>query len=195
MRRVIKCAFGLLAFGIATIGFAQDPVRTVEDLDIDAYMGQWHQIAAIPARFQRKCVGETTALYERNDAGVKVTNTCIKEDGSEQVASAQARLNKKYNMESKLQVTFVKLFGKWCWLFGGDYWVMDIDDDYSYSVVGTPKRNYLWILNRDPSMDLESLQALEVKIKAQHYDTCKIKITQEGEFKGRTLCSLAETSK
>ena len=47
---------------------------------------------------------------------------------------------------SKLKVQFF-------WPFKGDYWIIELADDYSYAVVGDKSRKYLWILSRTPQMD------------------------------------------
>lgn len=179
-----------LMLGCTTMLFSEKEVGTVKNIDIERYMGDWYQVAAIPAWFQRKCVKNTKANYERDRGEIKVTNSCVKKDGTNKIAHGRAQVNSKFNEASKLQVTFVKIFRKWIWLFGGDYWIMDIDEEYSYSIVGAPKRNYLWILSRKPLMSLLMFKNLEERIGNQGYDTCKIKITQEGKFKGKSLCSL-----
>ena len=180
--------------GCTTMVFSEKEVETVKDIDIDIdkYMGDWHQVATTLPWFQKKCIKNTKANYERVRSEIKVTNSCTKKDGTKNIAHGRARLNNKFNEASKLQVTFVKIFRKWFWLFGGDYWIMDIDKEYSYSVVGDPKRKYFWILSRKPLMSLPMFQKLEKRIRNQGYDTCKIKITQEGELKGRGLCSLSK---
>lgn len=179
--------FLLLVFLTINIS-ANKELTTVADLKIESYLGTWYQIASIPAWFQRKCVGETTAEYRKDKSELEVINTCVTKDGSKKTAVGRARINKKYKQNSKLQVTFVNIFKNWVWLFSGDYWVIEIDKNYQYSIVGSPKRDYLWILSRTPSLDKNTLIRLEKNISAQGYDTCQIKITQEGEYKKKDLC-------
>jgi apolipoprotein D and lipocalin family protein len=67
------------------------------------------------------------------------------------------------------------------WFLAGDYWIIDIDDDYSYVVVGHPKRKYLWILSRTKAMDSDTYEGiLKRLVDIQHCDTSKlIKPTQK----------------
>lgn len=172
------------------------PLETVSHLNIPSYMGAWYQIAAIPTSFQNKCAKDTSAFYELMPDGlVQVTNRCVQEDGKESVAHAVARVNPKYSSSSKLEVTFVHIFGFWVWLLSGNYWVIDLDENYSYSVVGDPKREYLWILARKPIMEKEILQKLEYQIRGKNYDTCLVKITQLGDLNQRSLCSISQSLK
>ncbi|MFK7872991.1 MAG: lipocalin family protein [Oligoflexales bacterium] len=185
-----------IMFSIVTLGFllsfTYPPLDTVDQLDLEKYMGTWHQIATIPASFQEKCVRKTSAEYKRLDKNhVQVINRCEEEDGEVRIAIGRARINCDFKNPSRLQVTFVKLFNWWVWSFGGDYWVIDLDADYNYSVVGDRKRFYLWILSRSAAMEISDLKILEEKIKDQHFDTCDIVITQEGELKGKRLCDIS----
>ena len=170
-------------------------VESVPKLNIPSYMGTWHQIAAIPAWFQKKCKSDITANYQRLETGeIKVTNRCRKKNGSYSKAVGQARINQEYNSTVKLEVTFAQLLNKWLWFIAGDYWVLDLGKDYSYSVVGDPKRKYLWILARTPNIDRESLVSIEKNIRLQGYDTCRVKITQTRNLHNTRLCDLKSTS-
>ena len=164
---------------------------TAQRVDLNSYVGKWYQVAAIPAWFQKDCTGETTAEYElTTDNQIKVTNRCVAADGYVKTANGMARINSKYSDNSKLEVTFVNIFGLWVWLFGGDYWITHLADDYSYSVVAEPSLKYLWILSRNSTLDSAKLKELELNIKNLGYETCNVIITQPGEFKNKTLCSL-----
>jgi len=192
MMCVFRLICGVIIVGISGFSVASGPLKTVPNLDIDSYMGEWHQIAAIPAWFQRKCVGNTTATYENTGDYIKVTNSCMEQDGKQKVASGLARINIKFSDSARLQVTFASIFGKWIWWFQGDYWVMYLDHGYTTSIVGHPDRKYLWILSREKELAPEKLKELEGKIRGQYYDTCNINITQEGNLKGVSLCSLGK---
>ncbi len=55
------------------------------------------------------------------------------------------------------------------WPFRGDYWVIELDPDYRYAVIGHPSREYLWILARTPEMDAERYAQLLERIEAHGY--------------------------
>lgn len=137
--------------------FAQeDLIITVDSVDLNKYQGTWYEIAKIPNSFQDHCIKNTTANYQINgDGDIIVINRCIDEDGESDDAEGLARIvDKKTN--SKLEVSFVSLFG---WhLFWGDYWILGLDKDYQYVCVGTPSRKYGWILSRTPKMSENNLE-------------------------------------
>lgn len=121
------------------------PLRSVQSVDLGRYVGTWYEIARYPNRFQRKCDGDTTANYSlRDDGNIDVVNSCRKADGTSTRSKGSAKVvDKKTN--AKLKVTFF-------WPFAGDYWVIGLDNDYRYAVVGEPSRKYVWILSRTPEL-------------------------------------------
>lgn len=136
-----------------------NPPKTVKYVDLNQYTGTWYEIAKIPNRFQKQCIRNTTATYHlREDGKIEVINSCVTEDGSVDTASGVARIVDKQS-RAKLEVSFVKILG--FQLFWGDYWIIGLDQNYQYAVIGSPKRKYGWILSREPQ--LSDGQLSEVK--------------------------------
>jgi len=130
------------------------PVTTVPGVDLERYAGLWHEIARIPNRFQDQCAGGTTAEYTlREDGRLDVVNRCRREDGEWDQAEGVAKVSDDGD-RTRLKVSFVSFLG---WRpFWGDYWIIGLDDDYRWAVVGTPDREYGWILAREPVLDDEA---------------------------------------
>jgi apolipoprotein D and lipocalin family protein len=63
------------------------------------------------------------------------------------------------------------------WPFKGDYWLLALDDDYQYAMVGHPSKKYLWILSRTPEMRHSVYQSLVEKAAQEGYDVSRIKKT------------------
>ncbi len=149
------------------------PVKTVDSVELQEYLGKWYEIAAIPQSFQKKCVGNTSAVYEAAEDGlISVVNTCDTASGVASVANGRAKVIDT-NSNSKLKVTFVKFLG-WQFLLGGDYWILAIGENYSYAIVGAPGRDYAWILSRTPGMTKEKMIEAHEALVAQGFDTCKM---------------------
>ncbi len=161
MRRVALLATVLAGCAHTPSG---PPLRTVERVDLQRYMGRWYEIATIPMSFQKGCVGVTATYTLRPDGDVDVVNTCRKEtlDGPERSATGKAWSVDPSN--AKLEVRFF-------WPFHGSYWVIDLSPDYQWAVVGHPSREYLWILSRTPQMDAVTYEAILGRLRAQAYDT------------------------
>lgn len=148
---------------------------TVNHVDLSKYAGVWYEIAKIPNSFQKKCARNTTATYElNNDGNINVINRCIESDGSSNEAKGIAKVvDKKSN--AKLEVSFVRILG--ISLFWGDYWIIGLDKDYRYAVVGTPSRKYGWILSRTPKLSDSDLQQTYLILKKNGYNPKDFEMT------------------
>lgn len=152
-----------------------DPVRAVSELDIDRYAGQWHEIAHLPVSFQKKCVGDITAHYGlRSDGRISVSNACRIESGDRIVAEGVAR--PVAGEPGQLQVRFAPDWLSWMPLVWADYWVIALDPEYQWAMVGEPGHKYLWILSRPPEMDRNVFNQLKAKAEAMGYDLAPLRV-------------------
>jgi apolipoprotein D and lipocalin family protein len=144
------------------------PLQTVAHVDLARYVGTWYEIASFPQRFQRGCTATTATYTLRADGDVDVLNRCRKGsvDREEKSARGRARVVDR-STNAKLEVSFFRPF----W---GDYWIIDLSDDYSYAVVGHPGRDYLWILARTPTMAEATYRRLVARLQAQGYQTSRL---------------------
>lgn len=152
---------------------ALPPVKTVDSVDLQHYLGSWFEFAAIPQSFEKQCIGNTTAEYSlAENELISVINSCDTANGARSIATGRAKVVDQIS-NSKLKVTFVNFFG-WQFLFGGDYWIMAIGENYSYAVIGAPGRDYAWILSRNPVLTEEQIMETKQVLASQGYDTCKL---------------------
>jgi apolipoprotein D and lipocalin family protein len=128
-------------------GQSQSELQVVPSVDLARYAGRWYEIARFPNRFQRIALHNTTATYTlRPDGKVTVLNECRTSEGRLKSAKGTARVANAKGPNTKLKVTFF-------WPFSGNYWIMDLDPEYRWVVVGEPGRDYRWILSREPRME------------------------------------------
>lgn len=148
-------------------------LKTVEHVDLSRYLGTWYDIASFPQWFQRGCTA-TTARYTLKDNGeIEVVNACRKGalDGKLKESRGRARVvDVKTN--ARIEVSF---FGN----FWGDYWIVELGPDYEYSVVGSPSRDYLWILSRTPRMDGVVYNGILQRLKEQGYEVERLVLTPQ----------------
>lgn len=161
---------------------AQAPPRTVSSVDLPRYMGRWYEIARFPNSFEdgrgRRCVGVTAEYALRADGKVAVTNRCLDANDAnrERVAEGTA-----YAVEdsgnARLRVSFF-------WPFYGDYWVVGLDPEYRWAVVGAPGRDYLWILSRTPRMTAEDHARAVAIATGQGFEAGRLQPTPQGAGPG-----------
>lgn len=137
------------------------PVQPVAAVNLERYVGVWHEVAKIPNRFQNQCARGTTATYSlRSDGTIEVLNECFKKNGKRDAARGVARVVDQTS-KARLEVSFVSILG---WRpFWGDYWILGLDPEYQWAVIGTPDRKYGWILAREatlPEVDLAAAFAI-----------------------------------
>ena len=148
----------MLAFGLASLlcppaAMAQPPRNMpVPVLDLERYSGTWHQVAHLPMFFQRKCVRDTTATYTSlPDGRIEVRNACTDKKG-ERIESVGVA-DPVPGAPGSLRVRFAPDWMSWLPFTWAPYWVLEVDEDYRWAMVGGPDRKYLWILSREPEMD------------------------------------------
>lgn len=148
------------------------PLQTVAHVDLKRYAGFWHEIARYPNRFEKNCKqGTSTAEYTlRADGKVDVENRCVSKSGRKKLSEGTARVVDK-EKNAKLAVTFF-------WPFEGSYWIIDLDPEYRWAVVGEPSRKYLWILAREPSLPKDVLDGILSRLPDKGYDPSKLMIEQ-----------------
>ncbi|GAB3732252.1 lipocalin family protein [Luteimonas pelagia] len=149
--------------------------RPVEQLDLQRYLGTWHEIAHLPQFFQRKCASDITAEYSRNaDGSLKVVNACRTKEGVLDAASGQARTTG--GPQGALEVRFAPAWLSWLPFVWADYWVLDVDPEYRWAVVGGPGRDALWILSREPRMSRALFERLKADARARGYPVEKLEL-------------------
>ena len=164
-----------MAFLAAAQDTSRGLVRPVSGMDLRRYAGRWHEVARFPNRFQAKCAGETTADYELLPNGqVRVVNACRRADGRMTRAEGRARLAKRNGPASQLEVRFAPGFLSFLPMVWGDYWILDLTDDYGAALVGDPSHAYLWILSRAPELDETIYQRMVATAAAQGFDVARL---------------------
>ncbi|MCF8330913.1 MAG: lipocalin family protein [Bacteroidales bacterium] len=141
---------------------------TVKNADLEKYSGKWYEIARLPNSFEKglKC---TSAEYHLKKNGkLTVINRGHQEEDAQKVKSVKgfARIPDK-SEPGQLKVYFF-------WPFGGDYYIIELDKDYQYVLVGAPSRKYLWILARENKLNDDIYNKLVVRAKELGFDTQKL---------------------
>jgi len=168
MKRTVLSVFSLLLFSHSVFA-----LETVPYVDLKQYLGVWYEIARNPAPFQKDCVASRATYSERKDGKITVLNECHKGtfDGPLKQAEGVAKVvDTKTN--SKLKVSFFLFF----W---GDYWIIDLDEEYRWAVVSEPNQKYLWILSRTPQMNEADYQGIISRLKEKGFDLSRLRPTPQ----------------
>ncbi|WP_206075547.1 lipocalin family protein [Polynucleobacter aenigmaticus] len=158
---------------------ADQTVKTIAALDVPRYLGTWYEIAKFPNWFQKKCVGNTKAVYTaKPDGNLRVLNSCKTANGETSEAEGAARqIGAKDS--PRLEVRFAPEWLSFLPLVWGDYWVIDLDPQYQVAAVSDPRREYLWVLSRTPQLDPKVYEDLLLRLKQQQFDVRKLELTSQ----------------
>lgn len=171
--RRVALLCGLAAIATLSACATEPPtLATADSLDVQRYLGTWYEIARYDAPFQEGCTATTATYSLRDDGQLRVRNRCRVDspDGPLREAEGRARVVGEPG-SPKLEVTFF-------WPFWADYWVIGLDPDYEWSVVGEPRRRYLWILSRTPTLsDAAETRVLQL-LEARGYDASALLYTE-----------------
>lgn len=149
---------------------AQD-VTAVAHVDLNRYLGRWYEIASFPMFFQRHCLHNTQAEYSLSAHGdILVNNHCVTKNGLETAHGHAYRVQGSHS--AQLRVSFF-------WPFYGNYWIIGLDKQYQWAVVGEPERNYLWILARKPQLPSGELHKALTIARTQGYDLSRLHYTPQ----------------
>ena len=173
MRRAVACLASLLVVVLPGCAGPPAPLPVVDSVDLDRYLGTWYEIARYPAPFQEGCTATTATYSRRDEGGIRVVNRCHagSPDGELREAEGRARVVDPAT-NAKLEVTFF-------WPFWGDYWILALDGDYRWALVGEPRRRYLWILSRTPVMGEDTYRSIVERLPALGYDPGKLIVTEQ----------------
>lgn len=143
-------------------------MQSVEYVDLDRFMGDWYVIASIPTPFER---GAHNAIerYDLSGVGKIDTTFSYNEDGFD---------GPRKNMRAKGFVQDKQTNAIWgmqfVWPFKADYRVIYLDDDYTTTIIGRQKRDYVWIMSRSSTMAEGELDAHISWLAELGYDTAEL---------------------
>ncbi len=129
-------------------------LNSVDNIDLNRYLGKWYEIARIDSWFERGCINVTAEYNIAKNNVINVTNSCYK--GNPKVfkqATGRAWVVDS-TTNAKLKVSFLPSSLKFLDpVIAGDYWILKIDPNYKVALVGEPSMKYLWVLARTPQID------------------------------------------
>ena len=146
-----------------------EKLETVEYVDLERFMGDWYVIANIPTFIEKGAVNAIESYKLDSRGRVKTTFTFKKDspDCPQKTYNPTGFIyDKKTNAEWRMQ---------FLWPFKSPFLIIDLDEEYSYTVIGIPSRKYVWIMARDHKMPDGLYNNIISKLKNVGYDTSLIK--------------------
>jgi len=167
-------AFGLLA---SLVGCSSPPpIQIAGHVDLPRFMGDWYVIANIPTFIETEAFNAIES-YRRNEDGTIATTFTFREGGFDGKEKTYHPTGFVVDNESNA------VWGmQFVWPFKADYRIVFVNDDYSQTIIGRVKRDYVWIMARTPTIPADEYQGLLDMIAVQGYDISQIqKVPQRWE--------------
>ena len=169
MRTKLTLVILLTSFTLIAGGKSEVFHKTVEYVDLEKFSGDWYVIALIPTAFERKAAnGVENYSINNKDGTIQVRYTFRKgsPEGKEKIMYQKGWV---YNEETNAEWRVRPL-----WPLKLPYYILDLDEEYSYTIVGTNNYNYLWIMARNPVMENSLLENLIANMVEIGYEKDKI---------------------
>jgi apolipoprotein D and lipocalin family protein len=161
----------LALFGLLLVGCQNQPLD-VARVDLSRMQGKWFEIAKLPRPSQAGCKGTTAEYRLASATELLVVNECHEGSLTGPLKRVAARAVATDAAEpAKLSLDFGFAYG--------DYWIIDVGDDYEYAVVGHPSRDYLWILSREPKLEKSKLDAALSHARGSGFPTALLDYTEQ----------------
>ena len=170
-------------------GKKKTPLVTAPNVDLQRYSGTWYEIARLPEKWEKDCASDVTATYQGTiDGGLRVLHRCRRRDGSLKRTIGRAEVV-DVDTNAKLRISYAPQLLDALPFVWSDYCIIDVANDYSTAIVGTPDRAHLWLLARSSTVSEETRSAFIAKALGQGFDTSQLIYTRHEQPAAPTAAS------
>jgi apolipoprotein D and lipocalin family protein len=164
-------AIRLACLALLAVGCQHEPLD-VANVELARMQGKWFEVAKLPRPSQTGCTGTTAEYQLRSSTQLLVVNECHQRNLQGPVKRVTARaVVTDPSVPAKLSLDFGMAFG--------DYWIIEVGDDYEYAVIGHPTRDYLWILSRQRRLPKAKLDGILERAKSRGFPTGILEYTEQ----------------
>jgi apolipoprotein D and lipocalin family protein len=162
-------SWGLAALAVLAVGCSSmEPLKPVDYVDLDRFMGDWYVIGNIPTFIETDAYNAVES-YALNDDGTIATTFTFREGGFDGE-------QKEYNPKGFVQSENNAVWGmRFIWPIKADFRIVYLDEDYSITIIGRNKRDYVWLMAREPAIPDDRYAELVKLMADMGYDTSKLR--------------------
>ena len=150
------------------------PIQTVDAVDLERFMGDWYVIANIPT-FIEKDAYNAIESYRLDDDGTVLTTFTYNKGAYDGIVKKYTP--KGFIRDKRSNAVWAMQF---IWPIKMEYRIIYLTPDYSQTVIGRTKRDYVWIMARTPSIPDTDYDKILKFIENQGYDISQVqKVPQQ----------------
>jgi len=168
----------LLVVGMILVGGCQTasnppPIRTAESVDLSRFAGDWFVIANIPTFIETDAYNAVESYAEPVKGRVATTFTFNKGgfEGDQKTYHPTAFIREDSG-NAVWGMQFV-------WPIKAEYRIVYIDPDYQFTIIGRTKRDYVWLMARQPVIADGDYERLLSIIEQEGYDLDKLRLVPQ----------------
>ncbi len=146
------------------------PIATVSSVDLERFMGDWYVIASIPTAFEKNAFNALESYRLEADGTVATTFTYNKGAFDGPLKTYKSR-------------GFVQAEGgnavwgmQFIWPFKAEYRIIFLNTDYTQTVIGRSKRDYVWVMARTPVIPESDFERIRELLTSVGYDISRLQI-------------------
>lgn len=167
---LLATAIAMLLGACAT---AKPTIAPVESVDLPRFMGDWYVIAHIPSWPEREAYDAVESYRLDPDGRIRTTF-------SQRKGGFDAPVETMHPVGTVVEGSNNAVWGmQFVWPIQAEYVIVDLAPDYSRTIIGRSKRDYVWLMARTPSLPQPELDAAIARIKALGYDTTKLRMVPQ----------------
>lgn len=164
---LLSLTSALLMTGCVTAAPAR-PVTTLNQVDLNRFMGRWYVIACIPTFIEKNAYNAVESYALNPDGTIATTFTFNK-------GSFDGPLKRHTPRGFVLDDSHARWGMRFVWPFKADYRISYLSADYGITVIGREARDYVWIMARKPQIDESDYQRLVEFVRSEGYDLGKLR--------------------
>ena len=150
------------------------PIETVDSVNIERFMGDWYVIANIPHAIEKDAYNAVESYRLAEDGTIETTFTFNKGDFDGPLKTYTPR---GFIQDNESNAVWGMQF---FWPIKAEYRIIYLNEEYTQTVIGRTKRDYVWIMARKAYIPDDDYNRILDFIKLQGYDLNKLqKVPQQ----------------
>ena len=160
---MLKWSSAILLWILITGCQTMKPIHTVETVDLKRFMGDWYVIASIPTFIEKNAFNAVESYRLEEDGTIATT---FRFNNGSPDGPLKEYHPRGFIRDSKSNAVWGMQF---IWPFKAEYRIIYLSEDYSTTVIGRTKRDYVWIMAREPAISDEEYAFILNFLQGQGY--------------------------
>ena len=183
----ILMACSAMAFDLSKLfRFGSSPPPTVSELDLAKYAGDWYEIARLPFFFERHCYCATAKYTLSSNNALDIENSCNWKSPTGEKYTGESMAFPAEDVNGTLTTGGLEVSYSSAFSFSFSYLVLEVDENYQYALVGTSRKDHLWILSRTATIEEDVYYRLLDKAMVLGFDVSQVTKTYQGPECGQS---------